>query len=107
MIDYRGFADSTGSPSQEGTVQDAFAAWNWLLDYGAKPEDILVVGHSLGTGVATQFVSRLSQDPSAGKPRGVVLLAPFSSFATLVETYSLFHLPILQPLQMFPLGVST
>ena len=35
-------------------------------------------------------------------PRGMVLLSPYSSIATLLETYNLGgKLPILQPLQKF------
>lgn len=110
-IDYRGFADSTGVPSQDGLVEDAYTAWNWLLNQGAKPEDILIFGHSLGTGIAAQLVKKLAEDydgtsDAGAKPRGVVLSAPFSSATTLAETFSLFGLPILQPIQSFPLGVS-
>ena len=109
-FDYRGFGDSTGIPTEDGVVKDAYAAWHWLLDNGAKGEDILVVGHSLGTAVTAQFVSRLALDAvideKAEKPRGVVLLAPFTSAGSLLETYSILEIPVLQPLQMFPLGIS-
>lgn len=98
-IDYRGFADSTGVPSEAGLALDAQAAWSWLLDQGSKPEDILIVGHSLGTGVAAELAARLAQD--GVKPRGVALLAPFTSFTSLTETYQLGGIPVLQPLQMF------
>lgn len=72
-IDYRGFADSTGTPSEPGLVCDARAAWDWLVAEGAKEEDILVVGHSLGTGVASQLGAQLSREGI--KCRGVVLLS--------------------------------
>jgi abhydrolase domain-containing protein 12 len=72
-IDYRGFADSTGTPSEPGLVCDARAAWDWLIAEGAKEEDILVVGHSLGTGVASQLGAQLSRE--AIKCRGIVLLS--------------------------------
>ena len=105
VIEYRGFGDSTGSPSPEGLELDAYTAWSWLLERGAKPENVVVVGHSLGTGVAGQFMKRLAGEGLA--PRGVALLAPFSSLGVLVETYHVFGVPILQPLQTFPLGLST
>jgi abhydrolase domain-containing protein 12 len=115
--DYRGFADSTGSPSEAGLTLDARAAWDWLLDHGASPESVLVVGISLGTGVAVQFVSALESEQrqmsgednhhvkevSREMPRGVVLLAPFSSIDTLLDTYYICGiLPILAPLRTFP-----
>ena len=105
-IDYRGFADSTGVPSEEGLEEDAYTGWRWLLSRGANAKDVLIVGHSLGTGVAGRLVSRLAADEKEEKPLGVALLAPFTSLAKLVETYPIFGLPVLQPLQMFPMGVS-
>ncbi len=103
-IDYRGYGDSTGSPDQEGLVLDAYTAWTWLLEHGAKQEDILIVGHSLGTGVSAQLAKILAAEGQ--NPRGVVLLAPFSTLSKVVETYPVFGVPILQPLQSFPLGIS-
>jgi abhydrolase domain-containing protein 12 len=115
--DYRGFADSTGSPSEAGLTLDARAAWDWLRDHGASPESVLVVGNSLGTGVAVQFVSALEteqrqlsgedkhrvKEVSREMPRGVVLLAPFSSLDTLLDTYYICGLvPVLAPLRTFP-----
>jgi len=102
-IDYRGFGDSTGIPSELGLEEDAYTAWNWLIqEGGAKPSDVLIAGHSLGTGVATKLGKRLSEEGT--KPRGIALLAPFSSLAVVIENYPLFGVPILQPLQSFPLG---
>ncbi|PIL35196.1 transporter [Ganoderma sinense ZZ0214-1] len=102
VIDYRGFGESQGQPSDWGLKEDARAAWRWLVEHGAKPEDVLIVGHSLGTGVVTTLATWLTQE--GVKPRGVVLLAPFTNVASLLETYDIQGYPILQPLQTFPLG---
>ncbi|THU77169.1 hypothetical protein K435DRAFT_638284, partial [Dendrothele bispora CBS 962.96] len=59
-IDYRGFAESSGSPSSAGLVRDARAAWEWLLSQSARSEDILIMGYSLGTGVSAQLAGGLS-----------------------------------------------
>lgn len=99
-IDYRGFGDSEGVPSEQGLYLDARAAWDWLIESGAKEEDITVVGQSLGTGVSAGLLSELAEEGVS--PRGMVLLAPYSSIATLLETYNLGgRLPLLQPLQKF------
>lgn len=72
-IDYRGFADSTGKPSEVGLVRDARAAFDWLVANGKQAQDILIIGHSLGTGVSGQFAVELA---SKGiECRGVVLLS--------------------------------
>ncbi|CEL60407.1 Monoacylglycerol lipase ABHD12 OS=Danio rerio GN=abhd12 PE=2 SV=1 [Rhizoctonia solani AG-1 IB] len=99
-IDYRGFGDSGGVPSEQGLLSDARAAWDWLIENGSKESDITVVGQSLGTGVSAGLVAELAEEGVS--PRGMVLLAPYSSIATLLETYNLGgKLPILQPLQKF------
>ncbi|KAH8114545.1 alpha/beta-hydrolase [Phellopilus nigrolimitatus] len=100
-IDYRGFADSEGSPSESGLVADARAAWDWSIERGAKAENVLLVGASLGTGVASALGAELAEEGI--EPRGIVLLAPFTSIKALLYDYHLFgFIPILQPLQPFP-----
>ena len=61
MIDYRGFGDSTGTPSEEGLVEDGLAAWNWLLSNGARQEDISIFGSSLGTAVGSHLTHKLAE----------------------------------------------
>ncbi|GJE91933.1 alpha/beta-hydrolase [Phanerochaete sordida] len=102
-IDYRGFGDSTGSPSESGLALDAYTAWQWLMARGAQPADVVIAGESLGTGVAGQLARRLAHE--GVRPRGIALLAPFSSVARLLESYHLFGVPLLQPLQSFPWGL--
>ena len=138
--DYRGFADSTGKPSEAGLTIDTRAAWDWLRVHGASPDSVLVVGSSLGTGVAVQFAHALEEEavrvdaeaprvvnsyvPSRDhlrvgrengnrtrgcrvavreRPRGVVLLSPFSQLETLLETYYILGLmPLFAPLRTIP-----
>ena len=110
--DYRGFGDSTGVPSETGLTADVLAAWDWLRARGAPSENILVVGNSLGTGVAVQFASalqelELDQGSEPQLPRGVVLLAPFSSIEKLLDTYYIMGLvPLLAPLRILPFASS-
>ncbi|PPR00456.1 hypothetical protein CVT24_004517 [Panaeolus cyanescens] len=100
-IDYRGFADSTGYPSEDGLVIDSRTAFDWLVSQGKKPEDILVIGHSLGTGVSGQLAAQLSAEHIT--PRGFVLLSPFSSIAEVLETYNMFgFVPLIKPIAIIP-----
>ena len=63
-FDYRGFGESEGSPSERGVYADARAAYDWLREVRrVPPERIVIFGHSLGSGVATELASRV---PSAG-----------------------------------------
>jgi abhydrolase domain-containing protein 12 len=116
-IDYRGFGDSAGTPSEQGLLLDAHAAWDWLIENGAKKGDITVIGQSLGTGVSAGLVAELAEEGKSIvawlcdisnlvqigiSPRGLVLISPYTSIATLLETYNMGgRLPILQPLQRF------
>ena len=53
IIGYRGYGQSTGRPSVNGTLLDARAAWNWLLAHKeSRPESIVIFGRSLGGAVA-------------------------------------------------------
>lgn len=56
-LDWRGFGRSTGAPSEEGLFRDADAAFAWLRER-ADPSKIVVLGESLGTGVAVDLATR-------------------------------------------------
>ena len=61
IFDYRGFGNSTGSPSEQGTYLDANAAWNYLRDEKKlTPEQIIIAGRSLGGGVASEIAKNMS-----------------------------------------------
>ena len=78
-IDYRGFGNSEGTPTEDGLALDARAAWDWLMDQGVHAGNIVLLGHSLGTGVATRLARDLSKDPMVSiQPRGLILQAPYA-----------------------------
>lgn len=123
VIDYRGFADSEGSPSEEGLQWDARAAWDWVAHEGASAKDVLIVGQSLGTGVAAGLAAELATEGmyllsfvkccmiliylADIHPRGVVLLAPFTSIEALLVNYNMFgFLPLMKPLEFIPYATS-
>lgn len=54
ILDYRGYGRSTGRPTEEGTYEDARAAWRHLVeDRGIPGQRIVLFGRSLGAAVAT------------------------------------------------------
>ena len=69
---YRGFSGSTGTPSEKGLFTDGVAAYDWLKAQGFKDSDIVIHGHSLGSGVATYVAT---QRPA----RALILEAPFTA----------------------------
>ena len=74
-LSYRGYMGSTGSPTEEGLLRDAEAAYRFAASR-YPPHRIALWGHSLGSGVA---VALASTHPVAG----IVLEAPFTSTADL------------------------
>jgi pimeloyl-ACP methyl ester carboxylesterase len=54
LMHYRGYGGSGGKPSESALVADAVALFD---EVRARHEDILVVGRSLGSGVAVQLAS--------------------------------------------------
>ena len=57
-FDYRGFGLSDGKASEEGTYRDAQAAMAWLRGRGFPEERVIVIGKSLGGGVASELAVR-------------------------------------------------
>jgi len=73
IFDYRGYGASAGKPSEEGTYQDARAAWQYLVEKRNTPPDkIVVFGRSLGGAVAADLAERVT-------PAALILEAAFPS----------------------------
>jgi pimeloyl-ACP methyl ester carboxylesterase len=68
-----------GSPNEAGLYADARANIKGLMAQGVKSENIILFGHSLGTGVATQ----MAEEFHVG---GLMLLAPYLSIPELAQT---------------------
>jgi fermentation-respiration switch protein FrsA (DUF1100 family) len=59
IIDYRGYGQSSGKPTEQGLYRDGEAAWRYLTgERGIAPEDIIVFGRSLGGSVASWIAAR-------------------------------------------------
>ncbi|HVT56669.1 MAG TPA: alpha/beta hydrolase [Xanthobacteraceae bacterium] len=78
MMSYRGYSGSTGSPSEAANVADAKLAYDQLVKDGVRPEDIILYGESLGTGVAIEVAAEK-------KVAGIILDSPYTSIAELAS----------------------
>ena len=53
IFDYRGYGQSEGRASEEGTYKDAEAAWKYLvIERGQDPAEIVIFGRSIGGAIA-------------------------------------------------------
>lgn len=74
IFDYRGYGRSEGKTSELGTYLDAEAAWNYLVkEKHFSPENIIVVGRSLGAAVAVNLAKK-------HKPRVLIIESAFTKY---------------------------
>jgi len=73
IVDYRGYGESTGSPSEEGIYRDAAACWQYLTaTKSLAPHEIVVFGRSMGGGPATWLAAQ-------EQPGAVILESVFTN----------------------------
>lgn len=77
-IDYSGYGQSEGEPSEYQLYRDGYAAMKKFRELsGRQPGEIVVVGMSLGGGIASQIALKMQQD---GTPvKALILECTFSS----------------------------
>ncbi len=81
IIDYRGYGESEGTPSESGLYLDAEAALAELTQrLGMAADQIALFGQSLGTAVAVELAYR-------HPPAGLILEAPFTSVRDMAKRH--------------------
>ncbi|MFT5396273.1 MAG: fermentation-respiration switch protein FrsA (DUF1100 family) [Gammaproteobacteria bacterium] len=81
IIDYRGYGNSTGEPSEQGTYLDAETAWNYLInEKNVESDHIIIFGRSLGGAVATWLAEK-------NPPAGLIVESSFTSVADMGKHY--------------------
>jgi len=98
IVDYRGYGQSTGKPTESGTYRDAQAAWNYLLgERRASPGRIVIFGRSLGGAVGAWLAAGL---PVEQRPAAVIIESSFTSGADMARRlYPLFPARLLTRLK--------
>lgn len=86
LAEYRGYGGNPGSPSEQGFYSDARAWMKFLRDKSVSPENTILYGESIGSGVATQMATET-------KARALILEAPFTSAAALGQRLY-FYMPV-------------
>ena len=77
IFDYRGYGNSGGAPTEQGTYRDAETAWRYLTEQMHIPAcRIVLFGESLGGAVASWLAAR-------HKPAALVIASGFTSVPDL------------------------
>ena len=90
VVNYRGYGQTQGRPSQAALYADGLAIYDYVVnEVGAKPEHIVVMGRSLGSGVASMLAAERSV-------RAAILITPFDSIrAVAASHYPIFPVKLL------------
>ena len=74
IFDYRGYGNSRGKPTEEGTYLDAAAAYKWLTEEKKiPPDDIIIFGRSLGASIAAQLATKV-------EAKALIIESAFTSY---------------------------
>lgn len=83
---WRGFGKSEGSPTEEGIYNDARATIDFIKKEGYDLKNVIVVGESLGSGIATKMATE-------NEFKGLFLITPYTTIADrAAEIY--FYIPV-------------
>ncbi len=79
LLNYRGYGESTGKPSERDLVEDAVAVSEWTkARFPGRP--LVLFGSSLGTGVAALAAARV-------EPDAAILVSPYRSIARIAQKH--------------------
>lgn len=81
IIDYRGYGNSSGKPSERGTEIDAETAWQYLTDKkNIEADKIIIFGRSLGGAIAIGLAEKYNA-------AALIVESSFSSIADIGKHY--------------------
>lgn len=89
VMGYRGYGGNAGRPSENVFYGDADGLMQTLIEKGHAPENIILYGESLGTGVASYIATKYPV-------KGMILETPYTSLTNVAsEHYPVFPVKIL------------
>lgn len=80
LAEYRGYSGLPGKPTEAGLYKDGRAYMRWLKEQGVDNRQVVLFGHSLGTGVAVEMAKEFPA-------RGIMLLAPYTSMVRMAQIH--------------------
>ncbi|THB70455.1 MAG: hypothetical protein D6B28_09190 [Gammaproteobacteria bacterium] len=87
MVNYRGYGESTGEPTQNNLIGDSLDILDQICaDHKIDYQDVIVYGHGLGSGVATVIAHYRNVN-------SLILSSPFDSMTSVIDSNGLY-LPV-------------
>jgi len=81
---YRGYDGSDGQPTQAALLADSEVIVQYLKEtYSVTPERLVIVGQSLGSGIAAHLAAHLQRNGTP--PRALALMSPYTSIARVFD----------------------
>ncbi|MCP4623333.1 MAG: alpha/beta hydrolase [bacterium] len=81
FMNYRGYGRSQGRPGEKALCKDALFIFDYIVaTYMIDPDHIILIGRSLGTGVAAHVAHQR-------QVRGIILITPFDSLADVAQKH--------------------
>lgn len=81
LVNYRGYGESEGKPSEGALLADALVIHDYARNHpDVDPERIVAMGRSLGTGVTVHLAAERTL-------RGVILVSPYDSLLAVGSRY--------------------
>lgn len=72
LVEYRGYGDTPGAPSEENLYVDTENFFDFLHEVGTKDQEMVLIGQGVGAAVATEMATR-------HKVASLILISPFTS----------------------------
>jgi uncharacterized protein len=82
-VEYRGYPGSTGTISETGFHADAEAAYQYLMAQQIAPQRVIIMGESLGTGIAVRLAAK-------HECAALILDSPYSSVVDVAADHFWF-----------------
>lgn len=85
LVNYRGYGDSSGEPSEQAMKDDALSILDQAtLRFDFNPDQVVLMGRSLGSGVAAHVAARRDT-------LGLVMITPYDSITAVAgDRYPIF-----------------
>lgn len=89
LAEYRGYANNPGNPTERTLISDAETLMDYLIRQGTQEQGIILMGRSLGTGIATRLATKYDIAT-------LILIAPYTSLVDIAaDTYPYFPVRLL------------